>query len=176
MIRILFLTMISFFATQITQAQTKEAQIAKIRKTYTDAKKDVDNNGKNGHKNNVLQFLNYDQERDETPVSMEDIQIYYAYDQSEPKPYFITQKYKYGDIDIYREWLFDSSDHSLLFIYEHKEQNDGKPIEIRYYWNDGNLIEKVTRTQNLEPDYHFILYRISQQFVRMFETHMNRDL
>ena len=174
--RILFFTIICLFATQITQAQTKEAQIAKIRKTYTDAKKEVDNNGKNGHKNNVLQFLNYDQERNETLVSMEDIQIYYIYNQSDPKPYFITQKYKYGDIDIYREWLFDSSDNSLLFIYEHQEQNDGKPIEIRYYWNDSNIIEKVTTTQNLEEDHHFILYRLSQQFVRMFETYMNRDM
>ena len=172
--RTILLSLILLLATQSLQAQSN--QTAQIRKMYADAKKQIEVNGKNGNPRNDLQIINHDQERKGTMEEEEDIRFFYQWIDGERKLYFATQKFEKGDIDIYREWLFNTSDGALLFAFEQQEQNEGKPIETRCYWWDYNLVETKSNVKSPDEERPSILYRIGQQFSNIFESLMTRDL
>ena len=88
----------------------------------------------------------------------------------------MKRQFEKGDIDIYREWLFNTSDGALLFAFEQQEQNEGKPIETRCYWWNHNLIETKSNVKRPDEERPSILYRIGQQFSNIFESLMTRDL
>lgn len=172
--RNILLSLIFLLAAQSVQAQSN--QLTQIRKIYADAKKKIEVNGKNGNPRNDLQIINHDQERKGTMEEEEDVRFFYQWIDGERKLYFATQKIEKGDIDIYREWLFNTSDGALLFAYQKQEQNEGKPLETRCYWWDYNLIDTKTNDKNTDADHPSILYRLGQQFSNIFEALMTRDL
>ncbi len=172
--RNILLSLICMLAAQSVQAQSN--QLNQIRKMYADAKKQIEVNGKNGNPRNDLQIINHDQERNGTMEEDEDIRFFYQWIDGERKLYFVTQKVEQGDIDIYREWLFNTSDGALLFAYQKREQNEGKPIETRCYWWDYSLIETKTNDKVTDADHPSTLYRLGQQLNNIFEALMTRDL
>jgi hypothetical protein len=172
--RNILLSLIFLLAAQSVQAQSN--QLTQIRKIYADAKKKIEINGKNGNPRNDLQIINHDQERKGTMEEEEDVRFFYQWIDGERKLYFATQKIEKGDFDIYREWLFNTSDGALLFAYQKQEQNEGKPLETRCYWWDYNLIDTKTNDKNPDADHPSILYRLGQQFSNIFEALMTRDL
>ena len=120
--------------------QAQNAQVAKIRKMYAQAKE------------TMAQKKKAELPPDETVVTsnymaagagpIKDVTHYfYSGDFDETlgnqyyTPYFITRKYNVGAREYYEEFLFDKG--SLVF-YFNKSQND----ETRYYWAPGGFFHQ----------------------------------
>lgn len=136
------------------QAQSKEAQLQRIRNLYAAAKQQAENNGKDGRAPLDMHIVINDGE----PVSddfaiTEQTNLYYYFNKEKTeadtdflelaKCYLIIMKWEsYGHTN-YREMVFDPETSALLFSYLRGETDAAFVVETRYYYdNDGNLIDQ----------------------------------
>lgn len=152
-------------------AQAQNAQVANIRKMYTEAKERMANKKKSelpqdetvvtsnymapgaGPVKDVTHYF-YSGEFDENLGN-----VYYT-------PYFITRSYNVGARDYYEEFLFDKG--SLVF-YFCKSQND----ETRYYFGSGGFFHEVIKGQKQMDE--VFASRLANDLVEAFHRLMNRE-
>ena len=151
--------------------QAQNAQVAKIRKMYAQAKE------------TMAQKKKAELPPDETVVTsnymaagagpIKDVTHYfYSGDFDETlgnqyyTPYFITRKYNVGAREYYEEMLFDKG--SLVFFFM-KSQND----ETRYYWGAGGFFHEVVKGEK-QMDEVFAA-RLSNDLKDAFDKLMNRE-
>ena len=151
--------------------QAQNAQVAKIRKMYADAKEVMANKKKAelppdetvvtshymapgaGPIKDVTHYF-YTGEFDENLGN-----VYYT-------PYFITRKYNVGAREYYEEFLFDNG--SLVF-YFCKSQND----ETRYYWGAGGFFHEAIKGQKMMDE--VFASRLAIDLKDAFNKLMNRE-
>ena len=151
--------------------QAQNAQVAKIRKMYAQAKE------------TMAQKKKAELPPDETVVTsnymaagagpIKDVTHYFYsgdYDENLGNqyytPYFITRKYNVGAREYYEEFLFDKG--SLVF-YFNKSQND----ETRYYWGSGGFFHEVIKGQKQMDE--VFASRLAHDLVEAFNRLMNRE-
>lgn len=158
-----------FVLTGIVQAQN--AQVAKIRKMYAEAKEVMANKKKAevpldetvvtsnymapgaGPIKDVTHYF-YTGEFDENLGN-----VYYT-------PYFMTRKYNVGAREYYEEFLYDKG--SLVF-YFCKSQND----ETRYYWGVGGFFHEDIKGQKMMDE--VFASRLANDLKDAFDKLMNRE-
>ena len=158
-----------FVLTGIVQAQN--AQVAKIRKMYAEAKEVISNKKKAevpldetvvtsnymapgaGPIKDVTHYF-YTGEFDENLGN-----VYYT-------PYFMTRKYNVGAREYYEEFLYDKG--SLVF-YFCKSQND----ETRYYWGVGGFFHDDIKGQKMMDE--VFASRLANDLKDAFDKLMNRE-
>lgn len=158
-----------FVLTGIVQAQN--AQVAKIRKMYAEAKEVISNKKKAevpldetvvtsnymapgaGPIKDVTHYF-YTGEFDENLGN-----VYYT-------PYFMTRKYNVGAREYYEEFLYDKG--SLVF-YFCKSQND----ETRYYWGVGGFFHEDIKGQKMMDE--VFASRLANDLKDAFDKLMNRE-
>lgn len=149
------------------QAQTdsKQAQLAHIRKLYAEAKAQAANSKQ---ANETVVTSNYT-----LPASgaTKDVTHYYyhgAYDENTGgtffTPYLIISRHNVGAKEYYEEMLFDEG---VLVFYFSKQGND----ETRYYWNAGGLLNEVIKGQRLTDD--IFAARMAGDLKEAFDKLMN---
>ena len=151
--------------------QAQNAQVAKIRKMYAQAKE------------TMAQKKKAELPPDETVVTsnymaagagpIKDVTHYfYSGDFDETlgnqyyTPYFITRKYNVGAREYYEEFLFDKG--SLVF-YFNKSQND----ETRYYWAPGGFFHQNVKGQKMMDE--VFAARLANDLLEAFNRLMNRE-
>lgn len=151
--------------------QAQNAQVAKIRKMYAQAKE------------TMAQKKAAELPPDETVVTsnymaagagpVKDVTHYfYTGDFDENlgnqyyTPYFITRKYNVGAREYYEEFLFDKG--SLVF-YFNKGQND----ETRYYWGPDSFFHQVVKGQKMMDEVFAV--RLANDLMEAFNRLMNRE-
>lgn len=134
-------------------SQNKAERIKEIRKAYAEAKKDIDENGKNGTPRMDLRIsLNDGTEVDEDFIINDETEVTYYFkrmrltvetDLFDPHCFFIIEKWEANGHSRYRELLFDVISGHLMFSFTKSESHAGFVIESRYYYDDqGNIIEE----------------------------------
>lgn len=163
----LFVLMIVFSLS----VEAQNAQVAKIRKMYAEAKEMMANKEK------------AELPVDETIVTsnymapgagpVKDVtHYYYSGDFDENlgnvyyTPYFISRKYNVGARDFYEEFLFDKGD---LVFYFSKSEND----EIRYYWGPDGFFHEVIKGKKTMDE--VFANRLAHDLKDAFDKLMNRE-
>lgn len=152
--KVLFTMLVLLIGSMSVQAQGNKAeQIKKIRQAYAEAKKDVDENGKNGNPRMDMQIsLNDGTEVDEDFIINEDQTLNFYFrrihlsgdtDLFDARCYLITTNSSANGHTSYRELLFNPFTGHLLFCFLRSETHAGFVMESRYYYDEqGNLIEE----------------------------------
>jgi len=177
---VVFICMLTVWS---AQAQQSKAQLLSvIRNDYTIAKKKVAQNRKKVPDKHMQLILNNKREMAMPPFK-EVVDIYFEAqpDKENPDfgdvevPYFMTCRYTCGDIDYYREWLFDKDNpENVVFAFESQTQNDGPNLESRYYWNNNTLIEFKANHEDADPEGNHMLRYLSE-YMNVFNTIANRN-
>jgi hypothetical protein len=135
-------------------AQGKAQQVADIRKMYADAKKQIDQNGKNGMAplDMTIQVNNGTEiDKDFTLDQQSTLTFYfnkYRINSNLDYPdasscYFITEQWEADGHTRYREFLFDPNEGGLLFAFMKSETHAGFAVETRYYYDgNGKLVDQ----------------------------------
>ena len=157
--------------------QAQNAQVAKIRKMYAQAKE------------TMAQKKKAELPPDETVVTsnymaagagpVKDVtRYYYSGDYDEDlgreayEVYFMVRKYNVGAVDYYQEFLFDEEG-DLAFYYEKNEGN-----ETRFYFSkngdgDEGLVHEInSSSRTIEPPFAL---RIAHELGNAFHLLMNRE-
>ena len=151
--------------------QAQNAQVAKIRQMYADAKEVMAKKKK------------AELPPDETVVTsnymapgagpIKDVTHYFYSGEFDENlgnvfytPYFITRSYNVGTREFYEEFLFDKG--SLVFYFS-KSQND----ETRYYWGSGGFFHEVIKGQKQMDE--VFASRLAHDLVEGFNRLMNRE-
>ena len=154
-----------------SSAMAQNAQVAKIRKMYAEAKEVM------------AQKKKAELPPDETVVTsnytapgagpIKDVTHYYYSGEFDENlgnvyytPYFITRKYNVGAREYYEEFLFDKG--SLVF-YFNKSQND----ETRYYWGAGGFFHEDVKGQKMMDE--VFASRLAGDLTDAFHKLMNRE-
>ena len=155
----------------LNSVQAQDAQVAKIRQMYAEAKSRMADKKKakvpldetvvtsnymapgGGPVKDVTHYF-YSGEFDEDLGN-----VFYT-------PYFITRSYNVGAREFYEEFLFDKG--SLVFYFS-KSQND----ETRYYWGAGGFFHEVIKGQKQMDE--VFASRLSHDLVEAFNRLMNRE-
>ena len=155
----------------LNSVQAQDAQVAKIRQMYAEAKSRMADKKKAkvpldetvvtsnymapgaGPVKDVTHYF-YSGEFDEDLGN-----VFYT-------PYFITRSYNVGAREFYEEFLFDKG--SLVFYFS-KSQND----ETRYYWGAGGFFHEVIKGQKQMDE--VFASRLSHDLVEAFNRLMNRE-
>ena len=155
----------------LNSVQAQDAQVAKIRQMYTEAKSRMADKKKAkvpldetvvtsnymapgaGPVKDVTHYF-YSGEFDEDLGN-----VFYT-------PYFITRSYNVGAREFYEEFLFDKG---CLAFYFSKSQND----ETRYYWGAGGFFHEVIKGQKQMDE--VFASRLSHDLVEAFNRLMNRE-
>ena len=134
---------------------TKEERIKYIRKCYAEAKKKVDNNGKNGKSPKDIR-VTFNRLEDEDIPLYDTEQLNFFFEEkivdglaTKQPPYLIVENWgNHGHIR-YREVLLDPKNHQVIFCYMRGETDGGFVVESRYYYDaKGQCIEKKHNTEN----------------------------
>ena len=167
--KIVMLTVLCLCALSSVQAQN--AQVAKIRQMYADAKEIMANKKK------------AEVPPDETVVTsnymapgagpIKDVTHYFYSGEFDENlgnvfytPYFMTRSYNLGAREYYEEFLFDKG--SLVF-YFNKSQND----ETRYYWGSSGFFHEAIKGQKMMDE--VFASRLANDLVEAFHRLMNRE-
>lgn len=137
----------------MASAQDKAERIKDIRKAYAEAKKDIDDNGKNGNPRMDLRISVSDgTEVSNDFIINEDTEVTFFFkrmrltvetDLFDPHCYFMIEKCGANGHSRYRELLFDAISGHLIFSFLKSESHAGFVTESRYYYDDlGNIIEE----------------------------------
>ena len=134
---------------------TKEDRIKYIRKCYTDAKKKVDANGKNGKSPKDMRLIFNRLEDEEIPL-YDTEQLDFFFEEkivdglaTKQPPYLIVENWGNHGHTRYREVLLDPKSHQVIFCYMRGETDGGFVVESRYYYDaKGQCIEEKHNTQN----------------------------
>ena len=151
--------------------QAQNAQVAKIRKMYAQAKE------------TMAQKKKAELPPDETVVTsnymaagagpIKDVTHYYYQGEFDEQaetvvytPYFITRKYNVGARDYYEEFLFEKGG---LVLYFCKSEKD----ETRYYWGPNGFFHELIKGQRLMDD--AFATRLACDLKEAFDKLMNRN-
>ena len=138
----------------VVAAQAQNAQVAKIRQMYAEAKKQIQNNGRGGQAPLDLTVSISDAtEVDEDFTIYDETQLTFYFNKYRVNAeldypdasscYFITEDWSANGHTRYREMLFDTNEGNLLFSYVRQETHAGYVVESRYYFDaDGKLVEQ----------------------------------
>ena len=152
-------------------ATAQDAQVAKIRKMYAEAKEVMANKKK------------AELPPDETVVTsnymaagagpIKDVTHYYYTGDFDENlgtqyytPYFMTRKYNVGAREYYEEYLFDKGN---LVFYFSKCGND----EMRYYWGQDGFFHEVIKGEKSIDE--IMVFRIANDLKDAFDKLMNRE-
>ena len=156
----------------IMGVQAQNAQVAKIRKMYAEAKEVMANKKK------------AEVPPDETVVTsnymapgagpIKDVTHYYYNGEFDENlgnvyytPFFMTRNYNVGARNYYEEFLYDKEG-SLVF-YFNKSQND----ETRYYWGAGGFFHEDIKGQKMMDE--VFAARLANDLKEAFHRLMNRE-
>ena len=152
-------------------ASAQDAQVAKIRKLYAEAKAGIEQKKKAElPPNETVVSSNY-MAPGAGPIK--DV-THYFYDSDFDEemgayiytPYFITRKYNVGAIDFYEEFLFDKG--SLVFYFCKTES-----AETRYYWGPNGFLREMLKGDPILDD--AFAARLAGDLKAAFDKMMNRD-
>ena len=151
--------------------QAQNAQVAKIRKMYADAKEVMANKKKAELPPDETVVTSHYMAPGAGPIK--DVTHYFYTGEFDEKlgnvyytPYFITRKYNVGAREYYEEFLFDNG--SLVF-YFCKSQND----ETRYYWGAGGFFHEAIKGQKMMDE--VFASRLANDLKDAFNKLMNRE-
>lgn len=152
-------------------ASAQDAQVAKIRKMYAEAKQMMaDRKKAEIPPNETVVSSNY-MAPGAGPIK--DVTHYYYTGEFDENlgnvyytPYFITRKYNVGAREYYEEYLFDKG--SMVFFFA-KSMND----ETRYYWGPNGFFHEVVKGQKQMDD--VMASRQAHDIVEAFHRLMNRE-
>ena len=154
--RTTIITMLLLISSIAADAQTPKAErIKEIRSVYAQAKKKVDQNGKNGKSRKDMCII-LNRLTDEDIPLYDTEQLNYFFDETSKdggvatkRPYFITENWgNHGHLR-YREVLLNPKDQKVMFCYMRGETDGGFVVESRYYYNEqGQCIEEKHNTSN----------------------------
>ena len=173
----LLLTIVLLLSAMAVQAQTTpkaKAEVAEIRKQYSEAKKEMeglDKMEREGFPPNKTVFSSNFNESGTGPTK--EVITYYhrvAYDEeaemSFHRPFFITRKFNVAAREFYQEFLFDNKG-SLKFFFE--KNPDG---ETRYYYCSDDVYDIIKGSMSM--DFAFA-NRLSSELISAFNIIMNRN-
>ncbi len=162
-----------FFLTLLllpVSSPAQEAQVAKIRQLYADAKTAIENRKKAEIPLNETVVTSDYMAPGAGPIK--DVTHYFysggydeVVDRVDYKPYFITRRYNAGAREYYEELLFDNG--SLVFCFI-KCQND----EARYYWGSGGFFHEVVKGEKQLDEIY--ASRLADDLKEAFDKLMNR--
>ena len=150
------ITLLLLIGSIAADAQTTKAErIKEIRSVYAQAKKKIDQNGKNGQSPKDMSIVFNRLEDEEIPLYDTETLNYYFDETSKDggvatkRPYFITESWgNHGHIR-YREILLNPKNQQVMFCYMRGETDVGFVVESRYYYNEnGQCIEEKHNTPN----------------------------
>lgn len=151
--------------------QAQNAQVAKIRKMYADAKEVMANKKKAELPPDETVVTSHYMAPGAGPIK--DVTHYFYTGEFDDNlgnvyytPYFITRKYNVGAREYYEEFLFDNG--SLVF-YFCKSQND----ETRYYWGAGGFFHEAIKGQKMMDE--VFASRLANDLKDAFNKLMNRE-
>jgi YD repeat-containing protein len=154
--RITIITLLLFIGSIAADAQApKGERIKEIRAVYAQAKKKIDQNGKNGQSPKDMSIVLNRLEDEEIPLYDTETLKYY-FDEAisaagviTKQPYFIVEDWgNHGHIR-YREVLLDPKNRQVMFCYMRGETDAGFVVESRYYYDEkGRCIEEKHNTSN----------------------------
>ena len=159
--RTIFVTIICLltFIGSLHAQDAKTNRIKEIRAAYADAKKKIDQNGKNGksHKDMSVEVNNVlDEEADITENTVTNFYFDESVDEEDlvnKKLYFISEYCTAHGNTRYCEMLFNPKDGKLMFSYMKGETDAGFVVESRYYFDaNGRLVEQKHNTPNSWTD------------------------
>ena len=154
--KVCFTILILLIGIMTVQAQTGKAeQIKQIRTAYSEAKKMIADNGKDGNPALDMHIAKHLVNEVDTDFIIEDdtdVDFYFTkkrkYNAKEEMfyeenvCYFIVEKWSANGHTRYSERLFDRNTEKLIFSFTKSESHAGYVVETRYYYDsDGNLIE-----------------------------------
>lgn len=133
-------------------AQTKAEQIARIRQIYAQAKKDVNNNGKNGAAPFDVRVSRTENDPTVDIEENEELQFFFKRpNYGHAMCYLITRQWEADGHTDYREYLFDPIKGHLIFAFMKAETHAGFKIETRYYYDAlSKCIEQKHKIQDKE--------------------------
>ncbi len=163
------------------RAQTDPAvkkQIESIRKAYTQAKSDMQQNDSKdfNDKNDMLVSSNYTTPEGNT---RETIHYYYRMMRDERtlmvyyQPYFIVRQFNVGKRQFYEEYLFEGHGPTLTFVFRKYADPKGNPVEERYYYNFYGLIWKNLKGTNNGDEQEYS--KKSLELLSAFNSIMNMN-
>lgn len=154
--RMTIITLLLLIGSIAADAQTTKAErIKEIRSIYAQAKKKIDQNGKNGQSPKDMSIIFNRVEDEEIPL-YDTEQLNYFFDETSKdggvatkQPYFITENWgNHGHIR-YREILLNPKNQQVMFCYMRGETDGGFVVESRYYYDEnGQCIEEKHNTSN----------------------------
>ena len=155
--RVMALVVAAIVCVGMSGQDTKEARerVSEIRKMYSEAKTMSSENVKHDETRNDLE-ISVRQNVPGIGYQKMSIRMYYQpgeFDNdrgvADYYPYLITAKYNVAARDFYEEYLYDMTEHELVFVFRKFTDVDGTPTEVRYYWGkDGKIVHKALKGKN----------------------------
>ena len=154
--RTILVAFICMMALGTSQAQDQKAERIKfIRSTYAKAKKQIEQNGKNGNSPKDMRLIINRLEDEDIPLyDTEQLDFYFEEKDvdglaTKQPPYFIAENWGNHGHSRYREVLLDPKTHQVIFCYMSGETDAGFVVESRYYYDaQGKCIEQKHNTEN----------------------------
>ena len=155
---LLFVVLIAPITT--VESQTPKAERLKvIRTAYAQAKKKIEQNGKNGKSPKDMRIvLNRLEDEDIGLYDMETLDYYFDETVTEKgvvskQPYFIVENWSNHGHLRYSEILINPANQQVMFCYMRGETDGGFVVESRYYYDtQGRCIEQKHNTDNSWTD------------------------
>ena len=152
--KIISLLIALLFVTMAEAQNAKDARIKEIRAAYAQAKKKVDQNGKNGKSPKDMRIV-LNRLEDEEIVLYDMLTIDYYFDETKTDevavkhPYFIVENWSNHGHTRYREILVNPENQQVMFCYMRGETDGGFVVESRYYYDtQGQCVEAKHNTDN----------------------------
>ena len=140
--RTILVAFICMMALGTSQAQDQKAERIKfIRSTYAKAKKQIEQNGKNGNSPKDMRLIINRLEDEDIPLyDTEQLDFYFEEKDvdglaTKQPPYFIAENWGNHGHSRYREVLLDPKTHQVIFCYMRGETDAGFVVESRYYYD-----------------------------------------
>ena len=154
--RTIIITLLLIVSSVAVDAQsTKAERIKEIRTLYSQSKKKIDQNGKNGRSRKDLHIV-FNRLEDEDIPLYDTEELTYYFDESvtgegnvTKRPYFIVENWgNHGHLR-YREVLLNPKNQHVMFCYMKGETDAGFVVESRYYYDEkGRCVEEKHNTSN----------------------------
>ena len=147
--------LMTLFVVSTAMAQTgKDARIKEIRTAYSQAKKEIEQNGKGGKSPKDMKIiLNHLTDEDVPLYNEETIDFYFDETSTDgvatKQIYFVVENWTCNGHLRYREILVNPKNLQVMFCYMRGETDGGFVVESRYYYDTkGKCIEEKHNTDN----------------------------
>ena len=155
----------------VAAAEEPDPIISSIRDTYQQAKESMKKN--KGMGNEMVTKFDYTvRGKGKTTETLHffynTVQgTYLVTDDSDPHffyypLYFVTRSYNIGNQKYYEEYLFDSSSQQLLFALTQGYDDDGKRLDRRFYFHEGNIYNIISPTITDEFTVDCVIYQADE--------------